>query len=165
MSDIAIRPIRAEDVPQACAILNRIIEIGGTTAFEQLVTEAQFDAWYVSGADLICCHVALDAAGAVAGFQWLGRNDNLPEGCGDIASFTRREPVLPGAGRALFARTVAVARDRGLAQINATIRADNVAGLAYYGKMGFRDHAVTRAVPLKDGRPVDRISKRFNLKG
>jgi L-amino acid N-acyltransferase YncA len=165
VSDIAVRPIRAEDVPQACAILNRIIEIGGTTAFEQPVSEDEFDAWYVNGADLICCHVALDAAGAVAGFQWLGRNDSLPEGCGDIASFTRREPVLRGAGRALFACTVAVARDRGLAEINATIRADNALGLAYYGKMGFRDHVVTPAVPLRDGRPVDRISKRFDLRG
>jgi hypothetical protein len=29
--------------------------------------------------------------------------------------------------------------------------------------MGFEDHSVTPAKPLKDGRPVDRVNKRFRL--
>jgi hypothetical protein len=29
--------------------------------------------------------------------------------------------------------------------------------------MGFADHSVRAAVPLKDGTPVDRIGKRFSL--
>jgi hypothetical protein len=47
--------------------------------------------------------------------------------------------------------------------INATIRADNVGGLAFYSRLGFTDHGISRAVPLRDGTPVDRVSKRFIL--
>ena len=47
--------------------------------------------------------------------------------------------------------------------INATIRADNAGGLAFYTKQGFVDYGVTPAVPLADGTPVDRVHKRFSL--
>ena len=66
-------------------------------------------------------------------------------------------------GSALFAATCAEARRLGLTGINATIRADNSGGLAFYSRQGFRDHSVRAAVPLKDGTPVDRVSKRFSL--
>jgi hypothetical protein len=47
--------------------------------------------------------------------------------------------------------------------INATIRADNTGGLAYYAKMGFETYGITKDVPLLDGTPVDRINKRFQV--
>ncbi|MBP1887174.1 ribosomal protein S18 acetylase RimI-like enzyme [Ensifer mexicanus] len=72
-------------------------------------------------------------------------------------------PTSCGAGTALFAAAKAHAREAGLEAINATIRADNAGGLAYYAKMGFIDYKVEKAVPLKDGQPVDRISKRYLL--
>lgn len=158
-----VRPMQAADVPQACEILNDIIRIGGTTANETMMGEDQFASKYLLTDDLICCHVVLDGDGQVAGFQWLGRNSKLPGDCADIATFTRREPALRGAGRALCAVTKEAAMATGYAQINATIRADNVPGLGYYSKMGFVDFTVTKAVPLKDGTPVDRISKRLAL--
>ncbi|MCV6584306.1 MAG: GNAT family N-acetyltransferase [Marinibacterium sp.] len=156
--------MQSGDVPAACAILCEIIEIGGTAAIEDRPDPDTFANWYL-GPDLIANHVALAADGTVLGFQWLGRNPQLPPDCADIATFARRRPVTPGVGRALFAATVAVAaaRAQGLGAINATIRADNAPGLGYYSKMGFVDHAVARAVPLKDGTPVDRLSKRFDL--
>ena len=160
--------MQATDVPAACRILNRIIGIGGTTAFEVEVSETEFAGMYVQGHDLrhdlIACHVVQDPNGQVAGFQWIGHNPDLPADCADIATFTRRDPPLRGAGRALFATTCHFARAAGYKQINATIRADNVSGLGYYAKMGFVDHAVARAVPLRDGTPVDRISRRYVLK-
>jgi hypothetical protein len=63
----------------------------------------------------------------------------------------------------LFAATREAATRLGLVGINATIRADNVGGLTFYGKQGFQDHSVALAVPLNDGTPVDRISKRYPL--
>jgi ribosomal protein S18 acetylase RimI-like enzyme len=66
-------------------------------------------------------------------------------------------------GSALFNVMRSAARKRGLTAINATIRADNSGGLAFYNRMGFLDYEVTRAVPLKDGTPVDRIRKRYSL--
>lgn len=55
------------------------------------------------------------------------------------------------------------AQAAGLTAINATIRADNVGGLAYYTRMGFQPHAVQKGVPLADGTPADRVSKRLAL--
>ncbi len=160
---IAVRQMRSEDVSTACSILNQIIAIGGTTAIETPLSEPMFAQSFLDGPDTIICHVALDTSGTVAGFQWLGSNKALPDGCGDIATFTRRDPVLKGAGRALFEATVKAARINGIKSINATIRADNHLGLSYYSKMGFMDHSVERGTPLQDGTPVDRISKRIVL--
>ncbi len=161
---IAVRPMMREDVAQACHILNDIIAAGGTTAFEIPFSEALFAQSYLDGTDKVCCVVALDDTGEVAGFQWLGTHEALPEDCVDIATFTRRNPVLRGAGRALFQETTAQARALGFNAINATIRADNALGLSYYDKMGFRDYSVSYGVKLRDGTPVNRISKRFNLR-
>ncbi|KIC42816.1 hypothetical protein RA27_05615 [Ruegeria sp. ANG-R] len=160
---IVVRPMMKEDVADACAILNQIIEIGGTTAFETPFSDALFVTSYLEGSDKVCCHVALDNKGQVAGFQWLGTRQGLPDSCADIATFTRRQPALKGAGRALFWETEKVARALGFTSINATIRADNTMGLSYYDKMGFRDFSVDYGVPLRDGTPVDRISKRLDL--
>ena len=160
---INVRAMQPGDVPAACALLNQIITIGGTTAIETEFDDARFADTFLNPSDLICCHTALDAENRVAGFQWLGRNATLPATCADIATFARVDPILRGVGRALFAATCARACASGFEQINAKIRADNVPGLGYYGKMGFIDHAVTPAVPLSDGTLVDRISKRFNL--
>ena len=68
-----------------------------------------------------------------------------------------------GVGSALFRATRERALALGLTAINATIRADNAGGLAFYSRQGFRDHSVAKAVPLSDGTPVDRISKRYSL--
>lgn len=160
---LPVRPMRAGDVPVACALLNQIIALGGTTAIETPLTEAMFAEAFLNGPNVICCHVVLDGQGVVAGFQGLARYDTLPPECGDIATFTRRTDPVKGAGRALFAATRDVARVVGLHQINATIRADNVPGLGYYAAIGFHDHAVTPAVPLTDGTPVDRLSRRYRL--
>lgn len=159
-----IRPARAEDAPGLCDLLNRVIEIGGTTALERPLTTAEFTACFLEGPRFLCCFVAEEeGAGALLGFQALERSSKLPEDWGDIATFARPEPKVPGVGSALFAATRAQARVLGLVAINATIRADNRGGLAFYAKMGFVDYAVAKAVPLADGTPVDRISKRCLL--
>lgn len=160
---IAVRPMMPEDVSDACRILNQIIEAGGSTAFEIPFSELLFAESYLDGPDKICCHVVVDDQGQVAGFQWLGTNDALPADCADIATFTRRHPVLRGAGRALFDETAKSAKAFGYAGINATIRADNVLGLSYYDKMGFKDFSVAYGVPLRDGTPINRLSKRYVL--
>ncbi len=161
---IEVRRCHETDLEPARAILNRIIEIGGTTAYEEPVSTDYLAAKLLDGApNLISTHVALDPQGQVAAFQYLVRSDGLPEGVADIASFARPEPRLKGAGRALFTATVAAARAAGCHEINAQIRADNLPGLGYYTAMGFVDHDVIRGVPLRDGTPVDRIVKRYRL--
>lgn len=63
----------------------------------------------------------------------------------------------------LCSRTRAEAGRLGLVALNATIRAGNETGLAYYASCGFEDYRIDRAMPLKDGRPVGRVSKVLRL--
>lgn len=161
---LRIRPARPADAAPLTRLLNDIIAAGGTTAMEEPLTEGGLTDYFLSGPDVWCCHVAEEAStGEPVGFQAVCRYPDLPSGWGDIATFARRAPKLPGVGTALFPRTVAAARACALVAINAAIRADNASGLAYYEKMGFRTYRTLAAVPLADGTPVDRILKRYDL--
>jgi len=161
---LAIRAVTRADAPALAELLNAIIAAGGTTALEEHFTSETLDHAYLTGPDVHCCFVAVDAeAGRIEGFQTLVRKPGLPDDIGDIATFARIESKQRGVGTALFAATCAQARHIGLVAINATIRADNVGGLRFYGKQGFVDHAIRPAIPLKDGTPVDRIQKRYSL--
>jgi len=163
MSPLSVRPAAPGDVPALAALLNAIIRAGGTTAMETELTDAAFAAQFLGNRGHLACLVALAPDGAAAGFQATERRPDLPPGWADIATFARRADPVPGVGRALFAATRARLAALGIATINATIRADNAPGLAYYDRMGFETYAVRPAVPLADGTPVDRISKRFGL--
>ena len=158
-----IRPAEPKDAPEMAALLNEIIDIGGTTAFEDPVTTAQVLEWYIASEGLFCCHVAVDDAYAIAGFQSLEGDAGDAEKIGYIATFARQTPLVKGVGTALFQSTKAQAHARNVVRINAKIRADNAPGLAYYSKMGFVDHDIQRGVPLKDGTPMDRVIKLFSL--
>lgn len=158
---IKIRAAARADLGPMTDVINPIIRAGGTTAFQETLSATDLAAMLFDHPNFLFAFVALDNRGTVAGFQYLMR---LPEaGMGDIASFTRRDPSLKGAGRALMAQTIAAARAAGLCRIRAKIRSDNAPGLGYYEAMGFRTEAVERAVPLADGTPVDRVLKFLEL--
>jgi ribosomal protein S18 acetylase RimI-like enzyme len=108
--------------------------------------------------------------GQLVGFQaleWADPDwpapDAHPSDWAVIASFVSPAAQGRGVGRALFAATRAAARAVGVAVIDATIRADNKAGLGYYTGLGFVDYAVTEALPLSDGTCIARIRKRYDL--
>ena len=159
---LTIRPSVEADAPALAEVLNDIIAAGGTTAYETPFTPQALWQSSLGGAKVLCCHTVLEGDTPV-GFQTLARHPDLPADWGSIASFTRRNPPVRGAGTALFEATKARARALGLIAIDATIRADNVPGLGYYGKMGFVDYNVIRAVPLSDGTLVDRIQRKYLL--
>lgn len=163
MSGFTVRPVTHADAPALAELLNAVIRQGGTTALEEEFTPEALDAAYLTGPAVHCCHLAVDDSGAIAGFQTLGRYPGLPDDVGDIATFARLGGQQRGVGSALFAATAQRARALGHSAINATIRADNAGGLAFYTRQGFADHGLTRDVPLADGTPVDRVHKRFPL--
>jgi L-amino acid N-acyltransferase YncA len=161
---IEVRDAARGDAPELADLLNAIIAQGGTTALEDPFTPERLAETYLAGPTVHCCFVAVDReSGRLEGFQTLGRYPGLAEDIGDIGTFARIDGKQRGVGSALFAATRERARRLGLSAINATIRADNLGGLAFYEKQGFEDHSVTPAAPLKDGRPVDRVNKRFRL--
>lgn len=161
-AQIIIRNSETADAGPLCALLNDIILTGGTTALEETLSEARFARYFLAGEDHICCLTA-ETQSVVLGFQVLVRHAELPDNWADIATFVRQHPKVPGTGTALFSKTREHAAASGLAHINATIRADNVGGLAYYSKMGFQDYARKNDVPLASGVKVDRVSKRFDI--
>ena len=158
-----VRPAVRADVTVMCAILNEIIEIGGTTAYEQPLSDETFRAHFLEGVDCVSCIVA-ENEGQVLGFQSLEGGAPLPSGVVAIASFAKAGSGVKGVGRSMFARTKQIAKDAGFHAIDAKIRADNDVGLGFYDTMGFVKSEVVRAVPLSDGRLVDRVIKRYVLR-
>ncbi|MCY0147270.1 GNAT family N-acetyltransferase [Hoeflea sp. G2-23] len=158
-----IRQAQTGDVRELVELLNQVIDAGGTTAIEEPLTEAEFKHWFLSGPDCVGCHVAVMPDLSIAGFQALEKCSRLPDGWIDVATFTRR-PRVPGVGSALFPVTRDYARNAGFTMINATIRADNAGGMAYYAKLGFIDYSVVTGVALSDGTRVNRVSRRYALR-
>ncbi|MEO1564352.1 MAG: GNAT family N-acetyltransferase [Pseudomonadota bacterium] len=159
-----VRASVPEDANPLTKILNDIIKVGGTTAMEELLSQAEFADRFLHGPDHIICNVAEDTiTRQPLGFQVLLQRSDLPDAWADIATFAQMLPKIAGVGSALFAVTRTKASEFGLQNINATIRADNHGGLAYYTKMGFKTYKTIRALPLKNGMSVDRIFKRYEL--
>ncbi|KJZ19350.1 GNAT family N-acetyltransferase [Loktanella sp. S4079] len=161
-----IRPARNTDAPDMTALLNEIIGIGGSTAHETPFDQAKMLAHYIACPNLISCQVA-EESDQVRGFQWLGwatdEDAPVPSDWGIIASFVAPNAAGKGIGQQLFSATQEAARAAGAVAIDATIRADNVAGLRYYTGLGFRDYDRLIDIPLSDGTKVDRIRKRYDL--
>jgi L-amino acid N-acyltransferase YncA len=162
--ELRIRTTVRADAPALADLLNEIIAAGGTTAYQTPFTPDAFAAAHIGGPGVITSFLAEDGDGRKMGFQILLRSEKLGAGWGDIGTFARRGSTTRGIGSALFAATRRAALEAGLTTINATIRADNAGGLRFYSKMGFVDYAVARGVPLADGTPVDRISRRYDLR-
>ena len=156
-----IRPALPCDAPALTALLNAIIAIGGTTAHQNAFSDEVFCEEYIAGPNVVCCHLAIDA-GQVLGFQALGAHALLPKGWLDIGTFVSATARGAGVGAALFAATKTMAKGK-CKVINATIRADNAMGLAFYNRIGFVDYAVDPEFALNDGRKVGRVSKRYAL--
>jgi L-amino acid N-acyltransferase YncA len=143
--------------------LNEIIRVGGTTAITTELSSAEIRDWFISGEDVAACFVAVDNEGAIAGFQSLSTYGDLPAGWVDIATFARRSQHKSGVGSALFAHTLKAAKQLCFTTINASIRVDNVGGLAYYRRMGFETYLVEDGDPCESGREFNRVHKRFEL--
>lgn len=166
MTELTVRAAQPADAAEMAELLNEIIAAGGTTAYEEPFDAPMMDEHYVSGPDVVCCTVA-ERDGRIVGFQGLfwphGPDDPFPPRWAIIATFAKRGETGGGIGTALFARTRERAKAAGVVTIDATIRADNLGGLAYYARMGFADYDRLVAVPLKDGTPVDRVRTRLDL--
>ena len=163
---LTVRPARRADAAAMADLINAIIAIGGTTAYEDAFDAASMDAAYISLPQLVSCFVAEDDS-RIVGFQGLMRSfdpdDPLPDGWATIGTFAGVGLTQRGVGGALFAATLEAARVAGIAVIDATIRADNTGGLVFYSRQGFVDYDRLKSVPLKNGTPVDRIRKRFDV--
>jgi L-amino acid N-acyltransferase YncA len=148
---------RSSDVAELCILLNEIILTGGTTALEYPLSHTEFRDCFLQGENYLCCYVAVDDRGHIAGFQSMERHPELPNNWADIGTFARLKPKIKGVGTALFSKTKYQAKQLGIIAINATIRVHNKGGLIYYDKMGFETYLA------RDGNETEtnQISKQF----
>lgn len=160
---IIVRVAGQMDARPMADLLNTIIRKGGTTAFTEEVTADTLINWFATAPDQSVWHVAEDSDGTLLGFQSIEPRSKLPADACDIATFVQVGQTGLGIGSKLFDATCKAAVGLGYRWINATIRADNTGGLAYYQSRGFEDYARHPDVQLGTGEYVDRISKRFNL--
>ena len=160
---LRIDPATREDVPVLNAILAALIAQGDNTALEHLSDET-FSQWFLTGPTALFCLVARNEAGEILGFQTLSTYGELPSGWADIGTFARADSHNQGIGSALLAESQKRLLALGFSNVNATVRADNAGGLKFYRKMGFVPYETLAQVPLHDGRLIDRISHRLELK-
>ena len=151
------------DAAEMAALLNEIIEIGGTTAYTEAVTAEYLLSRMAVETEQSSWTVAVAPDGRIMGFQSIEPHPDLPDDSADIGSFVRVGARGQGVGSALFAASCENARALGYAKLVAVIRADNASGLAYYSGRGFQDYDVLKDEALANGMIVDRICKRFDL--
>lgn len=154
---LTARPTIIEDLPALADLFNHTVRMGGTTAHEEEWNAAELKVHYFDEPAIV--HTVL-SDNVPIGFQAVF---DRGEGVLSIGSFTDQRKPVRGAGSVMFEATKAAAKTTGYKFINAQIRADNVPGLAYYTKIGFVNFKVDKDVPLADGTPMDRITKRFTL--
>lgn len=154
-----IRSAKPDDATDMAAILNQIIAIGGTTAHQSPKTPETIRHDYIDGPDTITCVVA-EQAGSIIGWQSIGWH----HGDAHIGSFVDPHIQAKGIGAQLFDETLRLSRAAGLTGIFATIRADNVPGLAYYARLGFTDIASEPGYALNTGEVVGRVHRKLTLR-
>ena len=158
-----IRRAGALDCGAMCDLLNEIISIGGTTALTSPLSRDDLQNWMAQNATRSAWHLAEDSTGEVLGFQWIAPHPDLPAEACDIATFVRIGRTGLGTGSALFEATKSAAHALGYDWINASIRADNAGGLAYYQSRGFEPYHRLTGITLSNGQAVDKILKRYDL--
>nr|WP_037294790.1 GNAT family N-acetyltransferase [Roseobacter sp. AzwK-3b] len=160
---IIVRRAGSLDARAMADLLNAIIRKGGTTALTKPVTRDAISARLGQEQGRSAWHVAEDDSGTLLGFQFIAPHHALPPEACDIATFVRTGMTGLGIGSALFNASAIAATELGYLWINATIRADNAGGRAYYQSRGFEPYALQKGVALDDGTLVDKISTRFTL--
>ena len=160
---ITVRPAVPADFSQMSELLNQIIDAGETTALQSPATADDLLKWMDRSKGRNAWHIAQNDSGRIMGFQYVEPHVDLPDDAGDIATYVRIGAIQLGIGSKLFEATKQATAKLGYVWLNATIRADNSGGLAYYTSRGFQTWTTDDNVALSDGTIVTKISKRHDL--
>lgn len=153
-----LRSSTAADAADMTSILNAVIAVGGTTAHETAMAAETVREHFIDGPGVLSSVAAVEGR-AIIGWQSVGWWHDDPH----IGTFVRPGLQAKGVGTALFAATLEQLRSSDIGRIIAWIRADNLPGLAYYARIGFRDIGYDPGFALSDGTIVGRVHRRFDL--
>ena len=151
-----VRQATVDDAAAMARLLNDIIALGGTTAHEVPKSVEAVRSAYV---DEAVAAVVAEDNGVVIGWQSVG----LWQGEGHVGTFVQPGIQAKGIGVAMFALTLDIVQTKGVTALIASIRADNMPGLAYYAKLGFVDTSVEPDFALSNGQIVGRVHRRFDV--
>jgi L-amino acid N-acyltransferase YncA len=153
-----IRRALPQDAAEMADILNQIIAIGSTTAYQHPLQTEEVMLHNITGTGVLSSIVAVQD-GRINGWQsveqWQGE--------AYIGTFVRVGIQTKGIGTALFSRTCEMLRQAGVRSIIALIRADNAPGLRYYARLGFVDFATDPNFALEAGQIVGRVHRRYDV--
>lgn len=154
-----IRIATPQDAPQMADLLNAIIAIGGTTAHESPKSADTVRHDYIDGPGTLTCVVAEEAE-QILGWQAVDQY----HGEAHIGTFVDPHTQAKGIGAQLFAQTRTLCAAKGMTEIFAAIRADNIPGLAYYARIGFSDVSAEPDYALSTGQVVGRVHRKITLR-
>lgn len=159
MTDYRVRPATAADADAIRRIYNQGIEDRVATLETELRTPEERRQWLLSRSPRHRVIVAEDDGGQVA--AWGSLNVFNPRDAYrfvvDFSVYVERDWRGQGAGSAILARLVELAREQGFHKMVLSAFPTNKGGVALYEKFGFRTVGIYREQGLLDGRWVDTI--------
>ena len=102
---LTTRRATSDDAEAMASLINEIIAIGGTTAYEDPFTAESMDHEFISPPYKLSC-VLVEEVGHLLGFQvllWPNEHEPFPDGWAYIGTYARVGHTGGGIGRTLFA--------------------------------------------------------------
>ena len=158
---IRIRPVQVEDAKGLVNVLNPLIQAGESTALDRVFTVEEEQGFISAFPARGVFHVAERADdGVIAGFQNLEPFATYTDAfahVGIIGTYVDTSGHRQGIGRLLFEATRLAAKEKGYEKFFAFVRADNVAGLAFYKRIGFEVIGVAKRHAKIRGKYLDEM--------
>jgi L-amino acid N-acyltransferase YncA len=156
MGDVSVRPAAGEDAAAICVIYNQGIEDRLATLETERRTPDERRQWLAARGPRHPVIVA-ETGGQVIGWASLNVFNPRPAygHVADLSVYIERGWRGRGVGRRLLDRLVALDRELGYHKLVLAAFPFNAAGVALYGRCGFREVGVYREQGMLDGRWVD----------
>jgi L-amino acid N-acyltransferase YncA len=158
---IRIRPVRVEDAEGLANVLNPLIQAGESTALDRVFTPDEERIFISTFPARGIFHVAEKTDdGVILGFQNVEPFATYTDAfthVGVIGTYVAPSGHRHGIGRLLFEATRFAAKEKGYEKFFAFVRADNVAGLAFYKRIGFEIIGTAKRHAKIKGRYIDEV--------
>ena len=158
---IQIRPVRVGDAEGIVNVLNPLVETGESTALDTAFTAEEEGIFIREFPVRGLFHVAEQTdRGVIVGFQNVEPFATYTAAfahVGVIGTYVDRSEHRQGIGRLLFEATRRAAKEKGYEKLFGFVRADNVAGLAFYKRIGFEAIGIAKRHAKIKGRYIDEV--------
>jgi L-amino acid N-acyltransferase YncA len=167
VSDLRVRPARADDAPAICRIYNEGIEDRVATLETELRSPEERRQWLADRGPRHPVIVAESADGTIVG--WGSLNVFNPREAyrfvADFSIYVERGWRGRRVGRAILERLIELGREHGYHKLVLSAFPTNTGGMALYTRLGFRTVGIYQEQGRLDGEWVDTIVMEKLLEG